>query len=182
MAKYKHTLIIGGTGMLAKATRYLINESDQVTILGRSRLRLNTFINFSHVNLLHGDYSKADQFLSQIQKQIDKHGVPDLFLCWMHSSGRNVFKQIIELLDVQPQTKVFHVLGSTSYDPNNQSKEWYQPNSHTVYRKVILGFKIDQGLSRWLFQEEISDGTIEAINSDSEEFIIGLIEPWDMHP
>ena len=182
MAKHKHTLVIGGTGMLAKATKYLIANSEHVSILGRSRLRLNAFIKNDNVSILHGDYRNEEKFLDLIKKQVEKHGMPNIFLCWMHSSGKNVFKQIIHILDKPPMTEIYHVLGSSSYDPSNSEKEWYQPSPKTNYNKVILGFKIDQGLSRWLFQEEISDGTIEAIQTQSKEFLIGQIEPWDMRP
>ena len=159
-----------------------MSESNHVTILGRSRLRLNAFIKNNNVSLLHGDYNKEDKFIEQVNKQIQAHGMPDLFLCWMHNSGRNVFEKIMNTLDNSSNTEIYHVLGSASYDPKNVSKEWYDPSPNTKYNKIILGFKIDQGLSRWLFQEEISDGTVKAIESKLKEFVIGQIEPWDMRP
>ena len=92
------------------------------------------------------------------------------------------FEKIMNTLDNSSNTEIYHVLGSASYDPKNVSKEWYDPSPNTKYNKIILGFKIDQGLSRWLFQEEISDGTVKAIESKLKEFVIGQIEPWDMRP
>jgi len=182
MPKYNHALIIGGTGMLSKATRHLVSNSEHVTIIGRSILRLNAFIKNKNVSLVYGDYRKEEIFLNKIDQQIDKYGMPDLFLCWIHSSGKNVFLQLMKTLDQSPNTEIYQVLGSAHYDPKNVSKEWYTPRKHTNYNKIILGFKIDQGLSRWLFQEEISDGCIEAMDLKSKEFVIGQIEPWDMRP
>ncbi len=182
MSTYKHALVIGGTGMLAKATRHVIANSDHVSIFGRSYLRLNGFIKNKNTSRIHGDYHKEDEFIEKLNKQIAQYGMPDLFLCWMHSSGKEVFERIMRLLDESPNTEIYHVLGSAHYDPSNISKEWYKPCPNTKYRKIILGFKIDQGLSRWLFQEEISDGTIEAIETKVDEYVVGQIEPWDMRP
>ena len=50
------------------------------------------------------------------------------------------------------------------------------------YRRVILGFVVEGGKSRWLTHEEISGGVIEAVQKDAERYIVGTVEPWSMRP
>jgi hypothetical protein len=45
-----------------------------------------------------------------------------------------------------------------------------------------LGFKIEDNSSRWLTNDEISSGVIEAITNDEEEKIVGIVSPWDKRP
>lgn len=46
-----------------------------------------------------------------------------------------------------------------------------------LYRKIILGFKTERGMSVWLSNQEISDGIIQAIRNDRRDALIGQADP-----
>jgi hypothetical protein len=47
---------------------------------------------------------------------------------------------------------------------------------------VILGFVLEGGHSRWLRNAEISQGVLQAIDTDAKRFVVGTIEPWSARP
>lgn len=51
-----------------------------------------------------------------------------------------------------------------------------------MYREVMLGFVPLGTGSRWLTNEEISDGVIDAVGTDGERSIVGVVEPWELRP
>ncbi len=50
------------------------------------------------------------------------------------------------------------------------------------YAAVVLGFVVEGGRSRWLSNDEISDGVFAAIESGAALSIVGTLEPWSAHP
>lgn len=48
---------------------------------------------------------------------------------------------------------------------------------HILDRKIILGFIVEGKTSRWLTNDEISSGVIDAVKKDSLEYIIGTLTP-----
>jgi len=50
------------------------------------------------------------------------------------------------------------------------------------YRTILLGFVVEGKTSRWLTNNEICDGVIEAIENDARDSIIGTVEPWNKRP
>ncbi|MBT2690712.1 hypothetical protein J7I93_21465 [Bacillus sp. ISL-47] len=47
---------------------------------------------------------------------------------------------------------------------------------------VILGFREETGRSRWLTNNEISDGVMNAVKKGKELYITGEVETWDQRP
>ena len=74
--------------------------------------------------------------------------------------------------------RLFHVKGSRRYF---NDKTIQIPNNCN-YRKVFLGFIIENEHSRWLTHDEISSGVIFQIHSDQSSGIIGQIEPYELRP
>lgn len=50
------------------------------------------------------------------------------------------------------------------------------------YHQVQLGFKIEDSHSRWLTNEEISQGVIDSIQHDRLLHTVGTMEPWEKRP
>ncbi|MBK7159886.1 MAG: hypothetical protein IPH77_15465 [Ignavibacteria bacterium] len=50
------------------------------------------------------------------------------------------------------------------------------------YKKILLGFVIEDEKSRWLTNTEISNGVIDALKKDEDTFIVGKVEPWEKRP
>jgi hypothetical protein len=49
-------------------------------------------------------------------------------------------------------------------------------------RQVVLGFRADAGVSRWLTDAEISDGVLAAIRADRAYSVVGQVAPWSARP
>ena len=94
--------------------------------------------------------------------------------------------------------RFFRVLGSAAGDPARlrlgKEAEFKAEGTRTIeaafhqsldriaYREIILGFRIESGVSRFNTHEEIRSGVIEAIERDLPESIVGVVTPWEMNP
>lgn len=81
-------------------------------------------------------------------------------------------------------SRFVHVLPSAARSPvvRKQLRDEFVPYRWLRYRQVVLGFIIDDGVSRWLTDTEISDGVLRSLESRDDEFIVGRIHPWSERP
>ena len=79
----------------------------------------------------------------------------------------------------------FHVLGSAAADPARPDpgrRARFEALPGLAYREVILGFVSEGGRSRWLTDEEISRGVLEAVAAGRPRAVVGVVEPWSARP
>lgn len=79
--QYTHSLVVGGTGMLAAATRYLARRSAAVTVVARRPGRLGG-LEADRVERIAVDYQHMDTLLEMLEHAISQHGEFDLALTW----------------------------------------------------------------------------------------------------
>ena len=174
----KHVLVVGGTGMLFQATSYLAENSEQLTLIARKlpkqRLHSSKIVAFESV-----DYYDESKFTDAVKTIIRSSGKLTHVLCWMHSDALPSLKILLELA---AGSVLWHVKGSSSYNPPKTDDVSSVMKDSVDYREIILGFKIENGISRWLTNEEISSGVINALQSDNKRKVIGLTEPWNRKP
>jgi len=184
----KKILIIGGTGMLRDTTDYFISNNFRVSVIGRDMQRLNLFAikypNLKTIHVISQDYRDTSKFIETIEMNIKKYGVFDIIICWIHSNAITSLLELINVLEKHNNKSIFyHVKGSSFYSAtknnlfNNMSLK-----KKLDYREIFLGFKVENGFSRWLTNKEISVGLIDAVNSNKTKFIIGQIEPLELLP
>lgn len=104
---------------------------------------------------------------------------PDLSLLWIHDNGRRTLLWLLGHLMMRP-VLVVHVLGSASGDPRIHDPEIdavLNDAPRMRYVTVVLGSKSlpDVG-RRWLTDEEISLGAVEAIQT-AHNIVVGEITP-----
>ena len=183
-----HCLVIGGTGMLKEVSRQLAYGYDTVSVIGRNKHQMYALSReMEHLNgnldPLLLDYTDYDELLNQLETSIERYGGIDLVVSWIHSTAPEAGRLIAEKINgLGVEFRFFDVLGSSYADP---SKEEALPDfalENIKYRRVVLGFIIENSNSRWLTDEEISSGVIDAINNDREYSIIGTTVPWDKRP
>src|SRR5699024_1252701 len=179
----KHFLIIGGTGMLQKVCLNLNNESSFVAMIGRRQSSRNSLAKkCSHpenMNTISVDYHNDDQLKKTLKSSFHKYGYPHLIISWIHSSAPYALDIVIDLMQQSPYTwRLFHVQSSASVF----KKENTSVPATCLYRRVYLGFVIENNRSRWLTHDEISEGVIDAIITDRLETTVGTLEPWDKRP
>ncbi len=120
------------------------------------------------------DYKDNDELQASVNSTISENGHIELVVAWIHSDAPEALKIIAdEILDNSNEGELFHVLGSSS-NLNAIKRRVIMPDS-CLYYQIRLGFVIKGGQSRWLTNEEISDGVIKAIkNKNKIEPLVSL--------
>lgn len=67
---------------------------------------------------------------------------------------------------------------------SHASREGFQLESinKLKWNRVILGFRMEKGRSRWLTDKENSEGVMNAVKKGKELYITGDVEPWGQRP
>ncbi len=175
---FGNALIIGGTGMLDQTTKFLTQNANKVFVLSRHAEDYVRRDNISNLNALVCDYSDAKQLDKILRASCEAHGAVDLAVCWIHSCASDARRVVARALS--SHGRYIEVSGSASSRVNKTDQSFL--GSEQKYQNVCLGFVADEGGSRWLTNDEISDGVVEAILSGARSHVVGQLEPWDMRP
>ena len=198
-----HSLVIGGTGMLAAATHSLIDQSRVVTLLARRPDRLppakiSTERTTAEVSPLPLDLADREVVLTTLRRQIDAHGPIERAILWIHSTYEETALAVLRLIDEtslgEPPPRIVRVLGSAAGDPTIDlaARLGAERFPHVDLRAAVLGFELEGGVSRWLTHEEISRGALALLDRAPREpratppvaeiAVVGRIEPWSARP
>ena len=177
---HAHTIIIGGTGMLRAAAVKLAVQSRCLTSIARthrSLVALDDMLPRSHGthHMLKLDWSDPDPFLDGIEQHVEKTEPPDLVLAWIHEE--QLALRLASRLGTY-HLQFFHVIGSARADPAAvaaKALSEIQVPSNVTYHQIILGAHGAGFNARWLTDQEISDGTLEAIQAKLPQFIVGKL-------
>ncbi|WP_156320871.1 short-chain dehydrogenase [Bacillus sp. JCM 19041] len=175
-----HVLVFGGTGMLAEAVSWLGGQSENLVVYARNEKKAESIRQpFTFYEL---DYTNTENVRTAIKKALAENGKVDLVLAWIHGTAPNAVQTIMDEVN-QFQAKkwrLVHVKGSSSSKEAIEKKA--KVDGSCVYQEVFLGFVVEESRSRWLTNEEISRGTIEAITRNTSRYLIGTLTPWDARP
>lgn len=177
-----HALVIGGSGMLKKASLWLAGQGHDVSVIGRNKSRLQTLVDEnSRIHPLPLDYYNFEEFKKAIHSSMVNHGVYKKVVAWIHDREEEILNIIrSEIESVSNDTwELFHVLGSSA--DVDEIKRKLSPIDNCNYYQIQLGFKMENGRSRWLTHDEISDGVIECI-TNKRNILVGQLEPWELRP
>jgi hypothetical protein len=187
-----HILVVGGTGMLRPLVKALIKIGNDVTVLARTasgfeRLRLD--LTQSEQQQMHPrivDYRNLEQLSQTVEIAIKERGALSTVIAWIHSDAIESDKIIYDVAyNDQPNFRYFKILGSSA-DDSSLYKIDLNTQSQTLfgkcYRRVVLGFILEGETSRWLTNDEISQGILEAIEMDQTQFTVGVTRPWSLRP
>lgn len=173
----KHALVVGGSGMLAKASLWLADQQYLVSVIGRNVQKLNRLTQVSkNVNPISVDYNNKNQLASELQNCVKTYGAYEIVVAWIHHHE----KQIIDIIrsenriDSHAEWRLFHVLGSGS-NPDEMKRE-IGDIGNCVYHQVQLGYVMENNRSRWLTHDEISDGVINAIRTNAKQYFVGIFK------
>lgn len=180
---YAHTVVVGGTGMLLAASTALAARSRRLTSVARtlrSLARLDAAVRGAacahHVLAL--DWNAADRFLQAIERHLEATEPPDLVLAWIHDDDLTI-RLACRLAAAGRPPLFVHVVGSATsrlIDVADAARERLVASGAAVaYRQVVLGARPSGGTMRWLTHEEISRGVVDAIDSEQERFVVGVV-------
>lgn len=158
----KTSLVIGGTGMLAAATRWVARHSTTTILVSRhaSRFAANSDCFLS----VDADWNNA-QFSDAVRKAILATSSPRLALLWLHNP-EPILSWLIPTLD---EARIVLVLGSMDGQPHTSQ----QPQR--IARVRLGSIRTPHG-RRWLTDEEISSGAIQTLR-DGQSRIVGALGP-----
>lgn len=185
-----HALIVGGTGMLKGVPHYFTQHGYTVSVIGRNQNKFEELI-FSKgihgfINPIKTDYRDYEKLAKKLQNAISVYGPVETAISWIHSTAPEAPFVIAGILNNQNiKTKYYHILGSADIQPDGQNKKFetdIEEYENIIYRKVILGFVIEDETSRWLTDTEISNGVTDAVINERDTFIVGTVEPWEKRP
>lgn len=174
-----HTLVIGGTGMLAGATKWLAEKGHHVSVVSRGRQSPPELAGRG-VRLIAVDYRESQLLRQSVADAISQYGPIELAIFWIHSDAPGAFGIIADGISRHAEVawRLIHVRGSAAH----LRPEVPPVPTNCLYREVLLGFVAEETESRWLTHEEISGGVIDAIQSDRERTVVGTLEPWERRP
>lgn len=189
--RHQHALVVGGTGMLAGVSLGLAARGYAVAVIARNRARL-AYLEERSAGMPGGIYPLPLDYRhsATLRAALDQHqrdrGPVELAICWIHSvAPEAAFIVADAVARNENQCRFFHVLGSAGADPLKLPAD--QPAglaSHPglIYRQIILGFVREGSSSRWLSDDEISAGVLDAIELDAKLQIVGTVMPWESRP
>ena len=160
--------MVGGTGMLAGLVRALAEEGDYVTVLTRRGWRGDSVQ--GRVQSLMVDYRNT----GLLELALKHNGLYDRMVAWIHSDAPEALEKLRQCV----MGDVLHVLGSAAADPGFPSRI---PAAGEP-REVILGFVREGSHSRWLTDDEISAGVLQALRSGEARSVVGSVAPWSDRP
>lgn len=177
--------------MLRDVCLYLADSGYDVIVVARTesdlrKLSTETLAMDGNILPRRSDYRVIPMFKSKLMDDIRRVGGVTLAVTWIYSDAPEASEAVAELIGaVNGDCRVFDILGSPSSNPENLAKdrrEYYEQFDNISYNRVLLGFKVEDGQSRWLTDEEIAAGVKDAVESDRNETTVGQIEPWDARP
>jgi len=155
-------LVISGTGMLASATCWLAARSTKTLLVARRASRFAADLN--SIIAVDADW-REPSFPTTMQEAIDRTRPIDRALLWLHAP-EPVLPWLLPLL---PGARVVLVLGSLDGKPT-------VPTLAAQVATVRLGSVATPHGRRWLSDEEISGGAIDALQS-GKSTIVGELAP-----
>ena len=185
----RHLLLVGATGMLAKAGEAIVPGALHTTLVASTTESLERFrasVPEASLSLLALDWSESDAVRASLSQACKEHGVFDAVLLWVHRNGHDLKLILAQLLDsASGPCHVWDVLGSAHADPlQHLSDQTVVLRAHprVAYRAIVLGFVREKGGKRWLTHGEISQGVLRGIaqtlsTSDHTPFIVGETSP-----
>ena len=171
----KHVLVVGGSGMLRGTCLSLNQMGYFVTVMGRNRSKLEELqsacVSPERMSLLAADYRNTSAFQNMLQ-HLQKTNPLSGMILWIRTDAVDALQMCLEV-----GADTLHIRGIAGYTEPWVTKEW-----NDIYRRVVLGYKVENSLSRWLTNEEIAEGVKKAYLSKQKLTYIGQMEPYDQRP
>jgi hypothetical protein len=168
--------------MLSEVSLWLVGEGYHVSVVGRNAERMQRLTTRSeHISPVLVDYKDEVRLATELERTVKNNGAVELVAAWIHSDAPRALGHVVSAVgDQNREWSLFHVLGSSA-DLGEVKKSVHVP-ANCSYHQVQLGFVLEGGGSRWLRNDEIADGVIEAVAAKGEVSLVGVLEPWERRP
>lgn len=165
------TIIIGGTGMLAEASRAIATKSTAMILIARSPEKLAKDLKVPSISMDWNDAHSIEKALNALRQEAPA----DCLISWIHDTGLPCLPDFENFL--KKEGRSIRVHGSAAGDPRDGIKTDPAAPKGVFRQNVVLGWvKEEGGQKRWLTNREISSGVIEAFSHPQQSaFIVGQL-------
>lgn len=183
-------LVIGNPGTIKNACLGLARRGFSLALIARDKPRLEELaaecflVGRGQPRVFEADPRNGPLLDKVLRDAAPQASDFDLAVCWLPSLAAKALDLVAHHLgDKGAPPRVFHVVGSVSENPSQEKFSRRDLESLNIrYRRVVMGYTIEDGKARWLSDEEICAGILEAVDSDATDHIIGQVEPWEGKP
>ncbi len=178
--------------MLSEAVIGLAERALEVTVVARGERALDDVVRRAAtraktpVHAVSADYVDARDFLAALDRAVAARGPLALAVAWVHSTAPAIPFEIARRMDAAgAPSRFLHVLGSAVADPSRDDdgrRERFARLRHVSYEEVVLGFVVTRAGSRWLRDEEICAGVLDAVDHPATRTVVGTVTPWSARP
>lgn len=174
---FKRSLLVGTTGMLAQAARWVADRSQKTFLVARHAHGAGEILSSTAIVPLDLDYRDTSGFLGGLEQSGALEGT-DLAILWFHDSGFDAAQALVDAL-ADTSCLIVTVRGSQNLSDLAGSAAGAPDTAGGASRRVtvILGAKTEGGRRRWLTWEEISTGVIDAICAGEDRIVGDLDHP-----
>jgi hypothetical protein len=184
----RHVLVVGGTGMLRPVSLELARRGYTTSVIARGRGPLDDMARESggRIEPIALDYRDTDELVRALERSVAAHGPIVLVVAWIHAVAPDAPLVVARAAAAGGhRVDYFHVLGSAADDPSQpdpQRRAGFAAVAGLEYHEVILGFVREGSSSRWLTDDEIAAGVLDAIDRGAPRSIVGTTRPWSARP
>lgn len=171
--------------MLAGVSMALAPRFETVSVLARRPGRMARLAErvegAGHVNPLAVDYHDSRRLTAALAGAVSAFGPFAIAVVWIHSTAPEAPRIVGRFVE----GPYVHVLSSGRANLRELRARWdFMPVADVArYQTVWLGFVIeDDGEARWLTDDEIVNGVLQAIVSGARSSTVGTIEPRASQP
>jgi len=150
-----HVLVVGGTGMLGRATRDLARRGHAVSSIARQPAAFGP-----GVTSVLCDYRDDAALAAALARATEERGPIELALCWIHTDAPDAPAIVAKAL--APGARLVQVFGTHVWP-------LVDVPLHVAYRQVQLGTMA----GHWLTHDEISAGVLAGVDSDRARHVVG---------
>jgi hypothetical protein len=191
--------------MLAGVVLLLVDEGYRVSAVARRSGPLEALVRRAEgldgeVRPLALDYRDGESLQAALEEATGEWGAIRLAVCWIHSVAPEALWIVAGALASGSGSasddraagglpgsapRLLHLLGSAQEDPVRSRPDVDERKERfpgVAWERILLGYRIEDGRSRWLTHDEIVEGVRRAIGEPQERTVIGTVEPWSERP
>lgn len=185
----EHYVFVDATGQLTETCLHFADKVRRVSIVsGNEDLLHDLQVQASKKNVVisahQANIADSHQLRHAIELLVSDNGPADVTVAALGTVGSEVAVVIAQTLrDLAVFTEFFDVSGPAEDPLHAYQREGRLRTFENVrYRKIEIGFMVDNGNSRWPSAEEVTTGIINAVEQRTSKSLIGQLEPADLRP
>lgn len=155
--------------MLSGLCEELAKRYATVGVVGRTKAKMQSLAHVENIIPIYVDYTDLEVLERELKKFAESFGKPDTVVTWVHSTAPNAVLVAAKYCN----GRLYEVTGHSGSEQNHVSRQHEESivALRLDYHRIILG----RVGNRWLTNDEISAGAIQALESPGSEYVVGQL-------